>query len=260
MGRHVARVESYAYAGLPAGTHIGMPSATLTLVIALDEPLELSGGPLGPEHRRLGVSVAGLHTSPVTIHHDGRMRGMQLDLTPAGSRALLGCPAGELGDRAEEGAEVLGALADRIREQLHETSDAARQLRCVARALGGASRTAPMDERLSRAWGHLETAHGLVSVADLADDSGWSTRHFTQRFTKEFGQGPKAMARIMRFERSRAMVRHGIPAVDVATRCGYADQAHLVREWRRLAGTTPGRWVPDELAFVQDEATAGGAA
>jgi len=117
-----------------------------------------------------------------------------------------------------------------------------------------------MDERLSRAWGHLETAHGLVSVADLADDSGWSTRHFTQRFTKEFGQGPKAMARIMRFERSRAMVRHGIPAVDVATRCGYADQAHLVREWRRLAGTTPGRWVPDELAFVQDEATAGGAA
>ena len=191
MGRHVARVESYAYAGLPAGTHIGMPSATLTLVIALDEPLELSGGPLGLEHRRLGVSVAGLHTSPVTIHHDGRMRGMHLDLTPAGSRALLGCPAGELGDRAAEGAEVLGALADRIREQLHETSDA---------------------------------------------------------------------ARIMRFERSRAMVRHGIPAVDVASRCGYADQAHLVREWRRLAVTTPGHWVPDELAFVQDEATAGGAA
>ena len=168
-----------------------MPSATLTLVIALDEPLELSGGPLGLEHRRLGVSVAGLHTSPVTIHHDGRMRGMQLDLTPAGCRALLGCPAAELADRAQEGADVFGALADRIREQLHETSDAARQLRVVAKEMGGTSGAAPMDDRLSRAWAHLETARGLVSVADLADDSGWSTRHFTQRFTKEFGRGPR---------------------------------------------------------------------
>lgn len=261
MGRHVARAESYAYSGLPAGTHVGLPSSTLTLVISLDAPLELSDGPLGPSRRRFDFSVAGLHTTPVTIHHDGALRGLQLDLTPAGCRALIGCPAGELADGAHEGVDVIGAVAEQLREQLHQPVDRAGQLRLVATALGASPRTAPMDERLARAWDHLERAHGLVSVAELAEDAGWSTRHFTQRFTQEFGQGPKAMARVIRFGRSRAMLGHGIPAAEVAARCGYADQAHLVREWRRLAGTTPSHWDEDgDLAFVQDGEHAGGAA
>lgn len=253
MGRLVARAEPYAFSGLPPGTHLGMPSANLTLVITLDERIELSGGPVGPAPRRLEVSIAGLHSQPVVIRHEGRMRGLQLDLTPGGCRALLGCPAGELAERVEEGDAVLGSIVGRMREQLHEVAAAGDQLSFVASVLGGAARARPMDERLARAWHRLTSTHGLVSIADLAEDAGWSPRHFTERFTKEFGLGPKTTARVLRFGRSRAMLRHGVPAVEVAGRCGYADQAHLVREWRRLAGTTPGRWPQDDaLAFVQD--------
>lgn len=103
MGPLVARVEPYALVGLSPGTHLGMPSAHLTLVLTLDAPLELSGGPIGPDRHRLRVSLAGLHTTPVSIHHEGRMRGIQLALTPAGCRALLACPAGELAERVVEG-------------------------------------------------------------------------------------------------------------------------------------------------------------
>ena len=65
MGPLVARVEPYALVGLSPGTHLGMPSAHLTLVLTLDAPLELSGGPIGPDRHRLRVSLAGLHTTPV---------------------------------------------------------------------------------------------------------------------------------------------------------------------------------------------------
>lgn len=255
MVRHVASVEAYELSGLPPGTHIGMPSASLTVVISLDDDLDLSGAPVG-ERRAFGVSVAGLHSTPVTIHHDGQMRGVQLELTPAGSRALLGCPAGELAEQVLEGSDVVGVGITRLREALHEASTPADRGRLVWEMWGASALAAAMDERLARAWARLQVTAGLVSVRELADDSGWSRRHFTDRFTREFGQGPKTVSRVLRFGRSRAMVRHGIPAVEVASRCGYADQAHLVREWRRLAGTTPGRWADDDdLAFVQDSDT-----
>lgn len=260
MGPLVARVEPYALVGLSPGTHLGMPSAHLTLVLTLDAPLELSGGPMGPDRHRLRVSLAGLHTTPVSIHHEGRMRGIQLALTPAGCRALLACPAGELAERVVEGADVLGRLADDLRDRLHEAVDADEQVRLVAAGLGRRAALEPMDPRLARAWERLAHSHGRVTIAELADAAGWSRRHFTQRFTAEFGQGPKVVAGLLRFGRSREMVRRGTPAVEVAQRCGYADQSHLVREWRRHTGTTPGRWAgEDDIAFVQDRTGEAGA-
>jgi AraC-like DNA-binding protein len=48
----------------------------------------------------------------------------------------------------------------------------------------------------------------------------------------------------------------GRPLGEVAVSAGYADQAHLTREWRALAGCTPGEWVRDEVPIVQDTRTA----
>jgi AraC-like DNA-binding protein len=54
----------------------------------------------------------------------------------------------------------------------------------------------------------------------------------------------------------------GRPLAEVATRCGFADQAHLNREWQQLAGSTPREWLAQELhdprndaefPFVQDD-------
>jgi len=52
---------------------------------------------------------------------------------------------------------------------------------------------------------------------------------------------PKTLARILRFDHARSLLESGAPASDVALDCGYYDQAHLIREFHALAGTTPGR-------------------
>ncbi|MFD4428948.1 helix-turn-helix domain-containing protein [Nocardia sp. NPDC058497] len=51
-----------------------------------------------------------------------------------------------------------------------------------------------------------------------------------------FGYGPKMLARILRFQRALAAVRAGVPAAETAAVTGFADQAHLSREFRDLAG------------------------
>ncbi len=71
------------------------------------------------------------------------------------------------------------------------------------------------------------------------------------------GLGVKTAGRVARFSRSTDLVRSGRPLAEVAARCGYADQQHLSREWRGLAGTSPSRWLHDDaLAFVHDEGVA----
>ncbi|WP_211489636.1 helix-turn-helix domain-containing protein [Georgenia thermotolerans] len=67
--------------------------------------------------------------------------------------------------------------------------------------------------------------------------------------------------RIARFEHARALLLGpGRPGLaDVAARAGYADQSHLAREWRALAGCSVGTWLREELPFVQDGAALAGA-
>ena len=76
---------------------------------------------------------------------------------------------------------------------------------------------------------------------------GWSMRRLQQQFRVELGVSPKAVARVRRFEASVPLVSSGrMPLTDVALRCGWSDHAHMNRDWRDLAGTSPTRWRADD--------------
>ncbi len=53
---------------------------------------------------------------------------------------------------------------------------------------------------------------------------------------------------MLRFERSKSMfIRDDHPSLaTIAAECGYADQAHMAREWRALAGASPTQWLAAE--------------
>ena len=55
----------------------------------------------------------------------------------------------------------------------------------------------------------------------------------------EFGLSPRQLARIGRFERAQALAQAGMPLAETAHRAGFADPAHLTRDWREFAGVTP---------------------
>src|SRR3954451_17415904 len=93
------------------GVHRGLPTTSLTFVLPLGEPLDVGWGD-GTGRRRRWSTVSGLHAGPAAIHHDGTQRGIQLGLTTAGARALLGVPAGVLAGELLEVGEVATDLAD----------------------------------------------------------------------------------------------------------------------------------------------------
>ncbi len=112
-----------------------------------------------------------------------------------------------------------------------------------------------------QAWRLLLASDGRRRTSDVAASVGWSRRHLGTEFRLATGLTPKQAARIARFEATRRLLLESRrPSLaDIAVRCGYADQPHLAREWRALAGCSVGTWLREELPFVQDSAPVGGA-
>ena len=233
------------------GMHVGMPSTTLTVVLPLEERLDV--GWAGEESTRLRswATTSGLATRPAEIRHGGRQTGVQLALTPSGSRALLGVPAAELAGRLVDLREVDPALRH-LPEQLAGSPPERRSAVVVASLLEALRRhdhTAPRPE-VGRSLALLTRGAGVQQVAD---DVGYSRRHLRDLVVSESGVSPQQLRRLARFERSHRLARDSSRSLaTVAAAAGYSDQAHLTREWRDLAGVTPGEWRRRELPFLQD--------
>ena len=256
----VTRCTGYRMTGFAAGRHAGLPSPSLTLIVSFDDPLTLSRLPdpcASPV--RHWTMIGGLHTRPATIEHDGNQHGIQLDVTPLGARMLLGRPAADLCEGVVALDEVLGPLATELHDRLCALEPWSARFELLHELLR--RRVAQLDVRVTTRrelrWAWNQLCGGATGVEALADELGWSRRHLSAQFRDEFGVSPRTMVRIVRFDRARRLLgaepSQRPTLADVAHRSGYADQAHLSREWVRLAGTTPTSWLADEeFPSVQD--------
>jgi AraC-like DNA-binding protein len=188
---------------------------------------------------RAGLFIAGPDTTAQLGRAAGEEAFIGLRFPPGVGPAVLGIAAHELTDRslpldALWPYRQVRTLADRLAETRDGTVlDAAAAARLAAR--GGPDRLAgPLA-------GWLGAGRSVASAAAAA---GLSARQLHRRCQELFGYGPKTLARILRMQRALAMVDAGAPAARAAADAGYADQPHLAREVRALAGTTLGRLRP----------------
>ncbi|MFD8706158.1 helix-turn-helix domain-containing protein [Kitasatospora sp. NPDC059648] len=152
---------------------------------------------------------------------------------PGAGPALLGVPAHELRDCRVELADLWpGGEARRLTERIDAAPDPAAALEELALRLAAA---APPEDPLVRAVAAaLAAGRGVAATAEAA---GLGARQLHRRSLAAFGYGPKTLARILRLQRALGLARSGVPLAETAARTGYADQAHLARDVRELAGT-----------------------
>jgi transcriptional regulator GlxA family with amidase domain len=92
----------------------------------------------------------------------------------------------------------------------------------------------------------IDQRGGRIRIAALAQRLGCGERRLLRVFRRHVGLAPKAYASVVRFHVAAGDLAQGDSQVRVATRRGYADQAHLLRDFRRFAGVRPGA-----VGFVQ---------
>jgi AraC-like DNA-binding protein len=174
---------------------------------------------------------------------------------PGAGRAFVDTEVHQLEDRSTDLADVTSAartwrLAERVAEA---RDDAARRCLVTQFLLDPRVRKCPTDGRLQRAVRSIRERHGSISVSAMAGDLGVSERTLERLFREHVGVGPKLYARIARMEWTRAAAENRLfSQADLALRGGYADEPHLLREFRALTGLTPGALLAeDRVGFVQ---------
>lgn len=254
----VTSYVGFELSGFPPGIHLGTPGRALTVIVSLSEPLDVVD--VDGAMRRSGQFEAvagGLTSRSVAIRHDGDQHGIRLSLTPLGARAMFEMPSAALAHQLVLLDDVLGRLGaelvDRMRgaeswPERFATLDAVLARRAQPR--GGSTRAGhPIRPEVEEAWRRLVVHRGRVQIGSLAADLGWSRRHLGDHFRREIGLTPKEAARILRFEHAHELATAANPPswARVSAAAGYADQAHLVRDWREFTGCAPTTWRRGEV-------------
>jgi AraC-like DNA-binding protein len=220
-----------------------LPGGRIVLVVSFGPTLDVDG-------HRFHSFVAGLHDAPAHTEHEGEGHGIQAYLTPLGARRLLGMPMGELTRQVVELEDLIGPRAHELAERLAAAHGWAARFALLEHAIAERVLAAPpVAAELEWAWRRLHDSDGAVQVGELADELGWSRRHLAATVGRELGMPPKALARLLRFERAAGMLRAGAPLADAALDSGYYDQAHFNRDFRAFAGVTPTAY---RVTSVQD--------
>ncbi|WP_298975275.1 helix-turn-helix transcriptional regulator [uncultured Roseobacter sp.] len=79
-----------------------------------------------------------------------------------------------------------------------------------------------------------------ITVADLAEIAGLSSRQLSRAFPVSYGMPPYEWVLRRRLDAARSLLDQGREALDVAAACGFSSQSHMIRRFRATFGYTPG--------------------
>lgn len=225
-----------AYAGFTEATtprHLALPATTsVPLVVKICDSAH-----------RPPAFVMGPHASSWMVEGDCAPSYLEVWLDPLGAYRLLGLPIDELGGQLADLADVVGAAGLQLAEQLRQTPTWWQRFALMdeflLRRLARGPRPSP---EVGWAWQRLITTRGTLPIGRIADEVGWSHKHLIARFRRQAGLRPKTAARLIRLDAVWQHLDQQPKRLDwgqVAAGAGYADQAHLIRDFRQFTGTTP---------------------
>jgi AraC-like DNA-binding protein len=192
--------------------------------------------------RRGELILAGPDRGPFTSPLEPGETVVGLRLRPGAAGGLLGLEACELRDRRPALEDVWGRAGAELAERVGDAGTAERRRHELSAAVLACRRDAgdldPVVAAAVRMLGRPGTR-----VAALGATLGIGERQLLRRFDAAVGYGPKLLDRVLRFQRfvsrAPAVADDGGHLARVAAELGYADQAHLSRDCKRLSGLTP---------------------
>ena len=182
--------------------------------------------------------VVGPTTRPMRIAPSGTVDVVGIRFEPHGAPVVLRARSAELVDRTLPLEDVATLGAGEWMERLAATADWRSRVLTLERELLAALDGRRGDRLVEAASGIIGRWGGRVTIHGLTAALGVSPRRLERRFRAHVGIPPKTLCRVTRFQRLLGELGAGNLAGS-AVRCGYADQAHLTRDFHEFAGTTP---------------------
>jgi AraC-like DNA-binding protein len=179
----------------------------------------------------------------------GRFEMAMLYLPPECVCDVMAWPRGQVPDAVSvvrHDAVLASALwrAARSRQADDIRTSVEQALRLAVAADANFVGTPTIDARVRALCESLQSDNAIPDMAALAHEAGLSREHFHRLFRKTIGLTPLDYARLARMARAKRLLLEGTPASHAALDCGFADQAHFARWFKRYFGVTPTAYGP----------------
>lgn len=232
----------------PHRREYNLPTGCADIVIPLLDGQRISRCVLAGHTERFdGAVLHGPHDVACQRDTDAASSVVGVHFKPSGAAAFFGGALRGLRNRTVPLDALWGPNARALREELQATQGAhARLLRLEAYLMAKLATAPHADALVAQAIASMAKAPAQAVIEPLQRASGLGATRFIARFEQQVGLTPKRYARVLRFHTllSRIAVDPPDNWARVAMDAGYADQAHLIQEFKRMAGMTPTLYAP----------------
>jgi AraC-like DNA-binding protein len=239
---------------------IEAPDLRAPLIFNFGPPIAVGTPAQGGDWRLMDEGfVAGLHDTHALVETCGSQSGVEIYLTPVGAGLVMGMPMRHIRGQLLTLEECFGAVGSLTREHLLEASSWEERFAIVdSFLLARVAAAEPPPPSLAWALSRLHETRGAVDIGSLTDALGCSRRYLIGLFNDHVGLPPKLYARVLRFRHALELAEAGgaIGWAEIAQRCDYYDQAHMVRDFQQFTGHSPAAYqrlmLPDSGGVVGD--------
>jgi AraC-like DNA-binding protein len=219
------------------------PFDGIPMIITFGPSINIMNGDRPGERGLYRSFLAGLHDVHVFTEYRGEQMGFQVNFTLLGAYRFLNVTMSDIANRCLDLGDLLGvAAADELADALQDAADWPARFDLMDRfLLERLRRGRPMSPDVAWALKSLQASHGARSIGALSRDLSCSRKTLIQRFHAQIGLSPKSVAGILRFAHAVERIRAADEEswANLAIACGYYDQAHFNRDFRRYSGRTP---------------------
>jgi AraC-like DNA-binding protein len=210
---------------IPSGRERILPNGCVQIILNLRQDFAVE---------RTGSLVVGAHSVYSVIERSDMADLVGIVFEPGGFAPFVRDRADTLRNRSMSLEDFEGGQARQLRDRLRETVGAAEKLGLLE---GYLLRRNPAEPKAVVSFAARRLTNG-ESVEEVARQSGWSVRRFSQIFREEVGLAPVVWRRVQRFQRAVRCLHAGAEVrwAELALDCGYYDQAHFANEFRAFSG------------------------
>lgn len=236
-------IALWSLRGTPLGKYSGLPKPYLELVISLSGDHSWQIDETSPWHIYREGWITPVQSGPRFAQTVGPLHLIGARLSLGAARAMFGVTSAVEFAPPIPLEDLLGSESKLLREMLAELPSDLCRMRALAQWIERRPIVCPVVTTPSE--GVLaELGWRTDALADYLDISA---RGLRKRFNTQFGMSPKAWLQLNRFNSVLNAGPHPAGLAETAAAFGYADQAHMTKEFRRFSGLAPRNYLQTRL-------------
>lgn len=201
------------------------------------------------EELQPNIIISGQKTGFFDVIPTGKTSMLSVQFFPQSAGLFFDIPINELADETLDLRFIAGHEADELEDKLCYCDDVDRKVELIEQFLTGrlSDRNLYDHGRIAHNIQLLNSFNGQITVDELAADACLSRKQHERVFKKMVGLSPKQFLKVVRFQYTLlAHQQYGNESLtELAYRCGYYDQSHMISDFRELSGITPGQYFND---------------